>query len=63
MKLDLKGLDRVKIAGLLLIAAVWVWAWITARDEFWAGRSAFITAFILLGVAIYEVMQNGVEKS
>jgi len=55
--------SRVKIGGLLLMGVIWLWAFLTRKDPFWAGKAAFFSAFVILGVAIYEVMGGAVEKS
>ena len=51
-------------AGLLLIAAVYMWGYLTAQDQFWAGKSTVFAMIVLFVVAVFDlVMKNGVEKS
>jgi len=50
-------------AGLALIVSIYLWAYLTARDPFWAGRATFFSMIVVFVVAILdEVMKNGVEK-
>ncbi len=55
---------RYKEIGLALLALIYIWAYITRRDPFWAGRATFFGGFVLLGVALLnEVVRNAMEKS
>ena len=51
-------------AGLVLVALIYLWAYLTAQDEFWGGRATFFAMIVVFAVAILDlVMKNGVEKS
>jgi len=59
----LKEKKAVKILGLFLLILIWVWAFLTAKDKFWAGKAAFFSSFVILGMAFLEVMNHAMEKS
>lgn len=51
-------------AGLALIGLIYLVAYLTAQDEFWAGRATFFGMIVLFAVAFLDVvMKDGVEKS
>ena len=51
-------------AGLAILALIYVWAYLTRKDPFWAGRATFFGLFVLLAVAFIDmVVKNAVEKS
>ena len=51
-------------AGLILIVLIYLWAYLTAKDVFWAGKATFFGMFVLFGVAILDlVIKNGMEES
>ena len=54
---------RYREIGLALIALIYTWAYLTAKDPFWAGRATFFGMLVLFPVALFEVMKDGVEKS
>jgi len=50
--------------GLGLLILIYIWSFITARDVFWVGKATFFAMFVLLGIALYDlVIKNGMEKS
>jgi hypothetical protein len=49
-------------AGLVLIALIYLWAYLTATDPFWAGRATFFGMAVLLAVALMDlVVKDGVD--
>ncbi|MBR9679773.1 MAG: hypothetical protein GOU99_01840 [Candidatus Altiarchaeota archaeon] len=41
-------------AGIILIMLIFVWAWLTRTDQFWAGRAAFFSFLVLFGIMIVD---------
>lgn len=62
-----KGLDwrgRYREAGLVLVALIYLWAYLTATDPFWAGRATFFGMVVAFAVALMDqVVGNDVEES
>ena len=44
--------------GLAAVASIYAWAYITARDQFWAGRATFFSMIVVFLVALYEVAKK-----
>ena len=44
--------------GLVIIALIYLITFITRQDKFWAGKATFFSLFILLAVALFDVLNK-----
>lgn len=60
VKFNLINLLKTKYReiGLVSVAAIYVWAYLTAKDPFWAGRATFFSMIVVFLVALYEVKNS-----
>ncbi|MBR9681113.1 MAG: hypothetical protein GOU98_04825 [Candidatus Altiarchaeota archaeon] len=50
--------------GLSVVVGIYIFSYLTAKDPFWSGKATFFAMFVLLGIAIFDmVIKNGMEKS
>ena len=47
--------SKYREIGLAAVAAIYAWAYLTARDPFWAGRATFFSMIVVFIVALVEI--------
>ena len=48
--------------GLVMILLIYLFTYITRQDQFWAGRATFFALFVLLSVALLDVLNKKETK-
>jgi len=47
--------------GLAAVIAIYAWAYLTAKDPFWAGRATFFSMIVVFVVALFEIRRPDKE--